>query len=70
MQLGGINLMYGPWADALALLAWVLLVGPALLWFAGQIGLSRQGQNVGVYTPMFSAFIGVVILNQLHRWPF
>jgi hypothetical protein len=70
LQMGGIDFTNGPWNAGLQVLGWALLVLPAIAWFAGQIGVWRKGRNIGFYTPVFTAFVGFMILNKLQRWPF
>ncbi len=70
MQVGGIDLTYGVGADAVALIGWLLLAGPASIWLGGQLGFLPRGRNIGITTTMLTAFLGVVILAQMRRWPF
>jgi hypothetical protein len=47
-----------------------LLAGPAAVWLAGQLGFLPRGRSIGIYTPVLTAFLGVMILTQMRRWPF
>ncbi len=70
MHLGSIDISYISWDDFVAALGWILLAGPASIWLAGQLGFLPRGRNIGIYTPVFTAFLGAVILTQMRRWPF
>jgi hypothetical protein len=70
MHLGSIDFSYIAWDDFVAVLGWLLLAGPAAVWFAGQLGFLPRGRNIGIYTPVLTAFLGVMILSQERRWPF
>ena len=70
VMLGGFKLYYGFWADLLVAVGWMLLVGPALVWFAGELGIWRRARNIGATTPLLTAFIGGIILNRMQAWPF
>jgi hypothetical protein len=70
MHFGSIDLSYIAWDDFVAALGWALLAGPAAVWLAGQLGFLPRGRSIGIYTPVLTAFLGVMILTQMRRWPF